>query len=80
MKLYISVRMANYCFLLLLPGISASNYSHVKYFPSRAAYDAFYEIIVRVVNIAFEDFAAYAQWLVVRYLRSRARDVTVCVL
>ena len=56
--------------MLLLPGIAASNYSHVKYFPSRAAYDAFYEIILRVVNIAFEDFADYAQFLVVRYLRS----------
>ncbi len=56
--------------LLLFPGIIASNYSHVKYFPSRAAYDAFYEIILRVVNIASEDFAAYAQFSVVRYLRS----------
>jgi hypothetical protein len=45
--------------IFLRAGIAAANYSHFKYFPSRAAYDAFYEIMLRVVNIASEEFAAY---------------------
>ncbi len=45
--------------IFLLAGIAAANYSHVKYFPSRAAYGAFYEIMLRVVNIASEEFAFY---------------------
>ncbi len=58
--------------MLLLAGITAANYSHVKYFPSRAAYDVFYKIMLHVVNIASEEFAAYVQEfkLVVRYLRT----------
>jgi hypothetical protein len=44
--------------MFLLAGIAAADYSHVKYFPSRGAYDAFYEIMLRVVNIASEEFAA----------------------
>jgi hypothetical protein len=58
--------------MFLLAGKAAANYSHVKYFPSfptRAAYDGFYEIMLCVVNNASEKFAAYVQELVVRYLR-----------
>ncbi len=54
----------------MLAGIAAANYSHVKYFPSRAAYDAFYQIMLHVVNIASEEFAKYVQELVVHYLRT----------
>ncbi len=62
------MRLAYYLFLLA--GIAAANYSHVKYFPtkfpSRGAYDALYEIMLRVVNIASEEFTAYVQELKVR--------------
>jgi hypothetical protein len=56
--------------MFLLAGIAAANDSHVKYFPtnfpSRGAYDALYEIMLRVVNIASEEFTTYVQELVVR--------------
>jgi hypothetical protein len=58
----------------LLAGIAAANYSHVKYFPSRAVYDAFYEIMLRVVNIASKEFAACVQELVVRYLHTVSEE------
>ena len=54
----------------MLSGIPASNYSHVSYFPSRDNYDEFYGFIIRVVNIAFEKFAACVQALLVQHLRS----------
>ena len=50
-------------------GIAASNYSHVCYFPSRAMYDEFYTIVLRVVDIAFEDFASLVQTLLVEHIR-----------
>ena len=50
-------------------GIAASTYSHVSYFPSRAMYDEFYTIVLRVVDIAFEDFASLVQSLLVEHIR-----------
>ena len=50
-------------------GIAAVNYSHVCYFPSRAMYDEFYTILLRVVDIAFEDFADLVLNLLVEHLR-----------
>jgi hypothetical protein len=40
----------------------------VHHFPTRADYDAFYTILLRLVNIAFEDFARYVQALIVNHL------------
>ncbi len=56
--------------MVLFTGIATANYSHVSYFPSRAAYDEFYAIMLSVVMIAFEEFAAFIQDLVVQYLRT----------
>ena len=58
----------------MLSGISAANYSHVHFFPERANYDEFYELVIRVVKIAFEDFAEYAQELLVQHLRAHFGD------
>ncbi len=51
--------------------VSACRYRRFELFAcevlsSRGAYDAFYQIMLRVVNIASEEFAAYVQELVVR--------------
>ncbi len=54
--------------MFVLTGIAAANYSHVKYFQSRVAYDAFYEFMLHAVNIAPKEFAMYVQELIVRYL------------
>ena len=35
----------------------------MHFFPERANYDEFYELVIRVVKIAFEPFAEYAQEL-----------------
>ena len=48
-------------------GIAASNYSHVCHFPTLAMYDEFYTIVLRVVDIAFEDFADLVQNLLVEH-------------
>ena len=50
-------------------GIAAVNYSHMCYFPSRAMYDEFYTILLRVVDIAFEEFADLVQKVLVEHLR-----------
>lgn len=55
----------------MLSGISAANYSHVHFFPERANYDEFYELVIRLVKIAFEPLAEYAQELLVQHLRTR---------
>ncbi len=58
--------------MFLLADIAAVNYLHVsvKYFPmkfpSRGACEVFYEIMLRMINIASEEFTAYVQQLVVR--------------
>ncbi len=67
-----TLRLAYYMFLLAGIAATSTNYSHVKFFPSRGAYDAFYEIMLRVVNIASEEFAAYVQELAVRSASSAA--------
>jgi hypothetical protein len=47
-------------------GIAAANYLHVNYFPSCAAKDAFYTILLQVVNISFEK-SFYVQALLVQH-------------
>ena len=60
----------------MISGIAASNYSHVGYFPSRAAYDDFYSIALRVVDIARTPFAEYVQLLLVQYLAAKVSGQT----
>jgi hypothetical protein len=60
----------------VISGIAASNYSHVGYFPSRAAYDDFYSIALRVVDIARTPFAEYVQQLLVQYLAAKVSGQT----
>ena len=48
--------------------IAAANYSHIQYFPDSSAYDQFYEIMLRVVDIAHLEFATNVQDLVISYL------------
>ena len=60
----------------MISGIAASNYSHVGYFPSRAAYDDFYSIALRVVDIARTPFAEYVQQLLVQYLAAKVSGQT----
>jgi hypothetical protein len=38
-------------------GIAAEKYSHVKYFPNRAAYDDYYDIAVDIGEVGVESFA-----------------------
>jgi hypothetical protein len=54
-------------------GIAAAKYSRVGYFPSRADYDIFYAILLRVAAIAVlsSSFAPLAQKLVVDFLRAK---------
>jgi hypothetical protein len=47
--------------IMILTGIAAANYCQAHHFPNRTAYDAFYEILLRITNIAFVDLATYAQ-------------------
>jgi hypothetical protein len=56
--------------LYYVTGIAAANYSHVNYFPSSEAYNAFYRILFRVVDISFETFATYLLSLFVEHLRT----------
>ena len=57
-----------YC-VSLPSGIAAVNYSHMCYFPSRAMYEEFYTILLRVVDIAVKEFADLVQNLLVEHLR-----------
>ena len=53
-------------------GNAAANYSQCltrPVFPDRPAYDEFYEIMLRVVDIAHMEFATNVQDLVIVYLR-----------
>ena len=54
--------------LSMLTGIAAASYSHVKYFPNRAAYDDYYDIVVDIADIGVLSFADRAQSMLVEYL------------
>jgi hypothetical protein len=60
---------SGYLIQYIFTGIAYANYSRGHHFPSRDAYDSFYGILLRVVDIAFEDLAAYIQQLLVNHLR-----------
>jgi hypothetical protein len=57
-------------------GIAAANYSHVGYFPSRNAYDDFYEILTGVVDIGITSFKHYVIKVFVDYLRTHVDDAS----
>ena len=46
----------------------AANYSHVGYFPNCEEYDKYYTIMLRIVDIAFVEFAVRMQQLLVDHL------------
>ena len=53
-----------------LAAIAADNYSHVQYFGGRRdAYDAFYDIVIDIGEVAIPEFATRVQELLVDYLR-----------
>ena len=52
----------------MVTGIAASQYTHVKYFPNRAAYDDYYDIAVDIADIGVLSFAGRAQSMLVEYL------------
>jgi uncharacterized protein (DUF2237 family) len=60
----------------LCAGIAAANYAHVGYFPSRDAYDDFYEILTGVVDIGIISFKDYVIKAFVEYLRTHADDAS----
>jgi hypothetical protein len=55
-------------------GIAAEKYSHVKYFPNRAAYDDYYDIAVDIGEVGVESFATRIQEMLVDYLRDKHGD------
>ena len=55
-------------------GIVAEKYSHVKYFPNRAAYDDYYDIAVDIGEVGVESFATRIQEMLVDYLRDKRGD------
>jgi hypothetical protein len=52
----------------LAAGMAAANYSHVGYFQCHKEYDDDYELLLRIVDIAREDFATRMQDLLVDHL------------
>ena len=54
-------------------GIAASNYSHVHQFPSRKAYDDYYDRVVDIGEVGVPEFADRVQGLLVDYIRARAK-------
>jgi hypothetical protein len=55
-------------------GIAAEKYSHVKYFPNRAAYDDYYDIAVDIGEVGVDSFATRIQEMLVEYLREKHGD------
>jgi hypothetical protein len=55
-------------------GIAAEKYSHVKYFPNRAAYDEYYDISVDIGEVGVDSFATRIQEMLVDYLHDRHGD------
>ncbi len=55
-------------------GIAAEKYSHVKYFPNRAAYDDYYDIAVDIGEVGVDSFATLNQEMLVDYLRDKHGD------
>ena len=58
----------------MVAGIPASQYSHLKYFPSVDAYNDYYDIVVDICDIGVESFAVRAQTMLVDYLRTNYGD------
>ena len=55
-------------------GIAVEKYLHVKYFPNRAVYDDYYDIVVDISEVGVEKFASLVQELLVDYLRTKYGD------
>ncbi len=55
-------------------GIAAEKYSHVKFFPIRAAYDDYYDIAVDIGEVGVDSFATWFQEMLVDYLREKHGD------
>ncbi len=55
-------------------GIAAEECSHVKYFPTRAVYDDYHDIVVDISEVGVETFATWVQELLVKYLHIKYGD------
>ena len=55
-------------------GIAAEKCSHVKYFPNRAAYDDYYDIVVDICEVGVDSFATRIQEMLVDNLRDKHGD------
>jgi hypothetical protein len=60
--------------LITLAGIGAEKYSHVKYFPTRAAYDENYDIAVDICEVGVDSLATRIQEMLIDYLREKHGD------
>jgi hypothetical protein len=61
--------------VILWPGgITASQYSHVEYFPNQDAYSEYYDFVVDICDIGVESFATRAQTMLVDHLREHYGD------
>ncbi len=55
-------------------GIAAEKYSHVKYFPNRAAYNDYYDIAFDIGEVGVNSIATRIQEMLVDYLRDKHGD------
>ena len=55
-------------------GIVASGYSHVHHFPTRAAYDDYYDRVVDIGKVGVPEFVDRVQELLVDYIRAKYGD------
>ena len=55
-------------------GITAEKYLQVKYFPSRAAYDDYYDSVVDIGEVGVPLLATRNQGLLVDYVRTKYGD------